>query len=255
MPDTEDGKRPGFWARQFAPEGTSSQVLFDFLFGFFLPIICIVFDPIVFRGGFAFGGGLLADYRIPAYVFMSLAMLSLAFWLASGRLALFFAGPFLVSGLVALGLGVLLLPLSLPMSLIGIGLLGLVPFVTGFVYLRNGLRAERIAVRTTSGSVAMLVGLSTVLIALGVPASAHGYVTSTIDQAMEDVTSDDVEVRREGTATLQRAASAVPGLVNLDALVWRYDRERDPVKRKRLADAYAAATGDDIAHRLSWLKD
>ena len=48
---TDDDERR-FWRRQFMPSTTHAQVVFDVLFGIVAPVLCFVFDPIVFQSGF-----------------------------------------------------------------------------------------------------------------------------------------------------------------------------------------------------------
>ena len=61
------GKVRAFWREQSAVEGTSWQVVFDFLFGVMTPVACLVFDPIVFRDNFFFTNGLLGEQRVFFY--------------------------------------------------------------------------------------------------------------------------------------------------------------------------------------------
>ena len=91
------------------------------------------------------GGGMFARYAVPAYLFLGGSIFAMAVWLVTRRLAVLFVGPFFVGALVALGVGVVLLPFSLLMALVGIGLLGLVPFGTAVTFLRNAVRADRAA--------------------------------------------------------------------------------------------------------------
>jgi hypothetical protein len=56
----------GFWRRQFMPPTTKRQKIFDVLFGVIAPVLCFVFDPIVFKG--TFDEGLLRDYQSYAYM-------------------------------------------------------------------------------------------------------------------------------------------------------------------------------------------
>lgn len=45
-------ERPRFFKRQFASQRTEAQDAFDITFGIVLPILVLVADPIVFKGGF-----------------------------------------------------------------------------------------------------------------------------------------------------------------------------------------------------------
>jgi hypothetical protein len=40
-----------------------------------------------------------------------------------------------------------------------------------------------------------------------------------------------------------------------DDLVWAFDREQNPDRRRRLAAAYRRVTGGDVEHRLAILRD
>jgi hypothetical protein len=51
----------GFWKRRFEPPATVSQRWFDFIFGIVAPILCLVFDPAIFRNGFPAGMGFLVS--------------------------------------------------------------------------------------------------------------------------------------------------------------------------------------------------
>ena len=138
----------GFWSRQFDDSPTLAQTVFDVLFGIILPVACLVFDPIIFKSEIGSGGGMGLRYAIGAYVCIGLQVLVLSLWLLIGtRLesgAAWFSGPLLAGGLIAVGLAILIFPLTLIGTIVfGIGLLGLIPFFTGFTFWRNGIRAIR----------------------------------------------------------------------------------------------------------------
>ena len=246
----EVSNRPGFWARQLAPEATPSQTFFDGMFGVVLPLVCLVADPIVFKGGPFMGGGMFAHYAVLAYVFLGGSIFAMAVWLLTRRLAILLAGPFFLGALVALGVGVALLPLSLPMALVGIGLLGLVPFGTAFTFLRNFVRARRAAeARHPEPRVAGAL-LLTAALAIGVPAGAHVFVKRKITWALAAVASDEAALRERGLGTLRRYALVLPEGVGLDRIVWDWRAEKDPARKARLAEAYKATTGTTIEARL-----
>jgi hypothetical protein len=133
---------PGFWARQFGDESTPAQTVFDLAFGLFLPLICLGADPAVFTPD-----GPLSNYQAMAYVVVGLEAGLLAVWLLlrrwAARSAAFYAGPLLAGAVLALGIGVAILPLSAVGLFFGIGVFGFVPFFTSVVFLRNGVRALR----------------------------------------------------------------------------------------------------------------
>lgn len=136
----------GFWRSQFAEGATRAQRRFDIAFGIILPVLCFVFDPIVFRGWFMGGGGVYGHFRSYAYTVGALEMVALAAWLlragGAGRPQAALGGVLFAGGIFSLAVGVLIMPLSL-LGLIFFlaGVFGFTPFPTAVVYLRNGWRA------------------------------------------------------------------------------------------------------------------
>ena len=137
-------RRMSFGRRQVAGEPTGPQIIFDVLFGMLLPVLCLVWDPIVFRGGM--NAPLLGAYALQAYAFIGLQILTLGAWLAVGSrtagAAAWFAGPLAAGAVGAALVGFAILPMSLLGLLFLIGALGFTPFLTAFVFLRNALRAR-----------------------------------------------------------------------------------------------------------------
>ena len=90
---------------------------FDILFGVAAPVGCFVFDPIVFKGQFGFGGyGLLEEYQPFAYLVSALAITCLLVWLGCGGQlrvsADLIAGVLLGGAGVSAVIGVAILPFS-----------------------------------------------------------------------------------------------------------------------------------------------
>lgn len=117
---------------------------FDWLMGVILPMVCFYFDPIVFRGDLD-GGGLLSDYKLPAYVLAFSAIMAQSAWLLWGERL---GGLRIVVGLVllaatvsALLIGLILFPFSLIGMIFLIGFLGLTPFFSAMVYWRSARKA------------------------------------------------------------------------------------------------------------------
>src|SRR5262245_60327480 len=108
-------KRHGFFATQFARKKTRQQDFFDGLFGVFLPILCFLADPLVFKGRF-FGdeGSLFGTYRVLAYSFSALQIAVLLLWRTFGRrltgVAAPIGGVLLTGALFSAFIGVLILP-------------------------------------------------------------------------------------------------------------------------------------------------
>src|ERR1051325_11624209 len=133
----------GFWKRGFEPAVKPSQRWADFIFGILAPILCLVFDPAIFRGGFPVGSGYLSAYKPFAYAEITLSVLLLAYYLLRQRGSLWLSGILLGGGVFSLTLGAFMLPMTFLGLFIFIGVLGLLPFVTGYVFLRNAYRSWR----------------------------------------------------------------------------------------------------------------
>ena len=58
--ETIEPRKP-FWRRQFQIESTTGQKKFDWIFGVIMPVICFVFDPIVFKGN-GFGASTCSEH-------------------------------------------------------------------------------------------------------------------------------------------------------------------------------------------------
>jgi hypothetical protein len=251
----------GFWRRQFDDAPTPAQRRFDVTFGVVMPVLCFYFDPIVFQSEFGYGRGLYPQCQLYAYTISALEIVALYAWLfaagRAGRRPAALAGMLFAGGLFSLLVGLAILPYSvIGLFFYLVGALGFVPFLTGFVYLRNGWRAAGAVALAGRGSfglaaAALVCGF---LFALGAPAAAHVSVTNEVSAALEDVREG-----RELSPARRRAlrlAGAASGPAAYDGLVWEYHGEGDPARRARLARAYAQVTaGGDIKRRLAVLSD
>ena len=143
----------GFWRRQFQPETTPLQRRYDWIFGVFLPVGCLIADPLVFKSFGSGHEGLLSNYSPSAYAlsFVSIALMSIylswghKFKAANAALS----GVFAVGGLISLVVGIILLPFSLVGLMVIIGALGLTPLFTAVIYLRNSYRSFLLAAEST----------------------------------------------------------------------------------------------------------
>ncbi|HEU4394629.1 MAG TPA: hypothetical protein VFS92_03625 [Planctomycetota bacterium] len=124
--------------------GSPLRLAFDIAFGIVAPPMLfhldLEWDPM------RMGGINLLPLRPYSVLLAFGAMACLAVWLPSRRrsawLGAFLAGPLLGAALMALCIGLWFLPFTvLGTFFMGLGLLGLVPFVTAMVYLDAGLEA------------------------------------------------------------------------------------------------------------------
>lgn len=130
-------------------------LMFDFVWGLVMPVVCLVFDPFVFKGfgdfeQFMMDGPILVQpptavqfsgKAYVAYPIFVCQLLALAIVLVMGRLSSPWnaacAGTLLVGTIVAGAIGLLLLPLSTIGLVALIGILGYTPLFTAYSYGRR----------------------------------------------------------------------------------------------------------------------
>ena len=252
-------KRGGFWRRQFSTESSRSQIVFDVIFGILMPLFCYYFDPGIIRGSLRTLRGPLQPFSglsFLIYGFSGLAILSLIFWIAlsSQRKPLVRAGlggVLLAGATVSFSIGVIILPLTVLGLLFVIGVLGFVPFVTGFVYLRNGVRAIGVDNLDVNRAPRVVIAACCALIALGLPAGAQWKITSSINQSLAQIVDLNIESIDAPVARIKRFHH----FIDSDCIVRQFERETNSLRQDRLALAYKEITGEDIETRLSRLND
>jgi len=164
----------------FRPNDTTAQKVFDIIFGIVAPILCVAFDPGILRApenACSSTGSILTGYTTFAYTAIGLGIFALLVWMAAGNqlknASPFFAGILFTGFVFSLLVGLAILPLSLiGLLIMGLGLLGLIPFLTALVYLRNGIKALRLARESTTPTAAIRIAAVVigVAIVLGIPA-------------------------------------------------------------------------------------
>ena len=253
------GGKSYFWRRQFAEQETLAQFIFDGTFGVIAPLLCVIFDPIVFRGGLLGGGPLFAGYRVFAYTIIFVEITALLMWLVGRRGPVgsrVLGGVLCAGALFSLVIGLALLPFSLfGIMFYGIGLCGFAPFLTLIIYLRNGRRALRHAQAhaLAPGRRPPPALLSAVLV-LALPAAAQWQVTQVVSRDVRALTEGDAAYASAATRRLKYVRWLTLG-EDYDQLVLAYRLERDPARRTRIAAAYKEITGADIETRNNALID
>src|SRR5205085_7811140 len=134
------------------------------------------------------------------------------------------AGSLAGGAVFALGLGLILLPMTLIGMIILVGVLGLIPFGTAWVFGRNARAAWRAATRHRAAPVCAAVGF---IFACGLPCVLQVMAWSAFRSAMELATSADPGEAEQGVEQLSRLRF----VVNADDLVWEFAREHDPDRR------------------------
>jgi hypothetical protein len=257
---TDDSSSPdestaGFWRKQFSSEVTSAQSNFDIWLGVIAPIVCFIIDPIVFTDDFSLVPRELTRYKIFVYLFSALSILILLLILTrkvrSGPLNAVIAGILLSGALLSLTIGIMILPLSVLGLLAFIGILGFTPFVTAFVYLRNGVRAvNRAKQRLAPPQLTAVMVLSAVLVV--VPCLLlQQQIKRSVTQSMNDLLRGDTQAAQSATKKLRYLGWTI----NLDEVVFAYSRETDATRKEFLANAYQEITGREIESRQTILLD
>jgi len=256
--DTFGAKKVGFWRRQFTQIPTRAQDTFDTIFAVVMPIIVLLADPIVFKGGEGFWNrGLLEDYQLLAYVVCSLQIglfLTWRTWRRSLiRWAPAFAGIFFAGALFSSVIGVVLLPFSLIGLIVLIGALGFTPLLTAFVFLRNGVRTARIRGRAATVKSRFMLAVMTGVLVIALPVLMTWQVERTISASVNDLISAD-EVQSAQAARQLRWFRFVPDKYRRRIAI-AHANSIDPVRRQTLNDAYRKMTGEDLEVRRHYYAD
>lgn len=247
-------KKP-FWDRQFEERVTSGQRKFDWIFGIVMPAICFLFDPIVFKGSLN-GGAIFAKYKPFAYVLSYISIMALFAFLKLGKRAkyfnAFFAGIFLVGGLVSLIVGVILIPFSLIGLLMIIGVLGFTPLFTAFVFLRNSFRAFQIAKPFLDAKKLLGAFALTTILSFGFPL----VLNIQMERILSAVENGDAATIQANSRTLRMFAP----IINPDRLVREFGNIQYSLVNKTgieqislserqtaIAELYYGITGEDIS--------
>src|SRR5262245_54687243 len=179
----------------FIPQGretlsTTKGRWLDIIGGIFLPALCVVADPIVFKQPEFFGnlgGPLLQRYVVFGYLEILIGMTALALFLQRKIISPFLAGTLLVGAAFSLVLGMILFPFALLGLLFVIGILGFTPFLSCFVFARAGMRALQMC-RTRMKTYRLVVHASLgVMLTLALPIGSQIAVNSVVDEAVQRI--------------------------------------------------------------------
>jgi hypothetical protein len=249
-------KEPGFFARQFGRYKTDGQDAFDMAFGVVLPILCFVADPLVFKGNLL-GAPLFEEYQLLAYTVSGIEIAMLLIWRFLGKHLTAFSAPFagvlMAGSLFSIMIGVLLLPYSVIGIAMLIGLAGFTPFLTGFVYLRNGVRAMRAQLNNSTFAFRFITAALSAVLVIALPALANNQLSQTVSASVADLIYGD-PIQSEAAANRLKLLPYVPS-GTLDRIVNAYARESNPEKKEVLKQTYRDITGEDIEVRLQIVND
>lgn len=241
--------RQPFWTRQFQPVATVPQTVADFLFGIILPVLCFIFDPVVFRGGFIMGRPILGEIRFLAYTIAFIEIATLLIWLLRrerlGAHSIAVSGFLYVGALVSLFIGIGILPFSIIGTVFfGIGLLGFIPFITALVFLRNARRAFNLSVHKRVGRRKLAAFLMSLSFVIGGPLMMHLKLTRAAQDALTKIIEGNVYEVEAATEQV-RFINYFTETDTLD-IVRAYVNTQDEARRERLARAYLRLTGKPL---------
>jgi hypothetical protein len=159
--------------RRLRPD--AKRVALCYLAGVLGPTICLLIDPFVFRG--PPGGylpGIFGSRRMYWYSFMVLEMVLLTLFLWSGSslrpaVCAVISGAFWVGAFNAVGIGALLLPVSLIGLRFVVGALGFMPFLTAWAFLIQATIASGREGELRSAQQMILLELAGAALAVGLP--------------------------------------------------------------------------------------
>lgn len=230
-------------------ETTSRQIIFDIAFGILVPIICLIFDPIVFRGHVS---NYLVSNNLFAYSAIGLGIITLSIWLLfnteSTIINSLIAGVLLSGALLAFVLGIVILPYSLVGLYLIIGIFGFTPFFTAYVFLRNGLKAIRkIQPIKSKFSVTGLMFVGIVFV-IGLPLEIQLRGSELVAHSFEVIANGKREEVKLATKNLKLAFWCSNSCY--DEIVWSYYEADNETNRRLISGAYRDLTGEDIKQKL-----
>jgi hypothetical protein len=233
-------------------------MIFDVLFGIVTPLLCFIFDPIVFRGNFIGGTPLLGRLQLMAYSVAFIEISMLAIWLfglgRSGARSLAVGGFLYAGALISLLVGITILPLSLLGTLYaGIGVLGFTPFLTFLVFWRNARRAFNLSPEPVSDRRKLAAVALGFVFVVGVPLAIQLKISSDAEEAVVKITKGEAGEVEAAAEQLRRISYLT--YADTDKIVWAYHEEQDPARRERLARVYEKITGINIETRRTYLMD
>jgi hypothetical protein len=224
------------------------RLITDVLFGVVAPILTLIFDPVVFRGGDELGSPILARWRVFAYIAIPLGVAVMAVWLwLRFRLKAWsgvIAGALFTGAMFSLLVGIAILPATLIGLLLGIGVLGFIPFLTAFVFFRNGLQAFNQAGKHLNLSGIVASFMLGVVLSLTIPVAVHLEAEAYVSEGLRQVLVDDQQTVNAG---IQRLKSAFWCDIDCySSLELSYETRSGSAQGDLLANAYREITGRDI---------
>lgn len=252
-------KRKGILRRLLGGEKSKAQVYFDLIVGIIAPILCLYFDPILFKDNSG-SSTVLSEIRIFAYSGIVIGATSLAVCLFQEKMSLamrgFLIGVLIFGMIFALALEFILLPLGilgimvgvsngLPENLpiIAVSLLGFLPFLVAFIYIRNAyqLVVEPNASSSAIPSYSIMAGLIFVIaVPMLLQVSANNYV----DSSIQKIVAGDITGVSAGVESMKHTFWCDDSCYQ--KLFDAYWETEDEQRKEFIAEAYRESTGRNL---------
>lgn len=224
------------------------------LWGIAAPITCFALDWAMGLSDFLGPPLVLYKlYRVFCFGLIGLELLALLIWIFFGSKqrieAAFLSGVLLMGGIAAATVGIILLPYSLAGLIVGIGLIGFVPFITAATFVRCGIAAYRCAIRQKSSLALRGLVLLGMILVIGLPAASQACVSLSLRSAIQDIAQGNESALEKFNFWYYFASEPNYYVDNpdhfesLNPIVQAYFHESDPTRRVRLAKAYQSLTG------------
>jgi hypothetical protein len=211
------------------------------------PPFMLFFDPVVFRSSML-GPALLGRYRPGCYVAIAAGVVAFMALLTAGRPKAFLAGVMIAAAGFGIVLGLAILPFSLLGILVmGIGLLGLSPFVTAVVFAAWSRRALAEGV----GRFRLAQAIAGAVCFMATCGGAQLAASHVLQASVDDIVSGRLRKQRAAEQRLSRWQV----LLDMDQFVAEWQRLSDPAAKQRLSDSFKAVTGEDLETRASRMAD
>lgn len=244
------------WDRHVRQPRTRSQIKFDVVCGVIGPLLCFIFDPIVFKSGFA-GPALLPEYQTFVYLFSGIELVLLCLWLVLGPGPEFansiLGGALLAGGWMCLLIGCLLVPFSVMGLVLGVGILGFTPFVAAIVYARNGWRAIRSDAKQSSQFTRATGAVCGILLVFGISLTISIQVRAAVYKSIDDIIRADAFHASHAVQTLMVLGYFAE--TDLQPIVQAYRSERDEARKQLLRNCYRELTGKDLERAVPVVQD
>lgn len=250
-------RQPGFFARQFENQPTEAQRAFDAIFGVVFPVICFELDPIVFKSaGGIFGPAYAGDYQFLVYFISAVQITAMVVWYTLGsRLGSFSAVigfVLILGGLVSVVIGVFLLPLSLIGLILVLGILGFTPFLTGFAYIRSGVRAMRSCPPKKVYAPMVVGAIASAVITLAVPLAVNTWVQSTVSRSVTTILHNPLPEADDAIDNLRRMPIRDS---ERRRFLSEYERQMNPDRRALIRRSYRAIFDQNIERDIRIYND